>query len=449
MTAQDASLGGSAEAEWRVQSLTATELAREFGTPLFVYDTQVLKETYSGLRERLDPAIDILYSLKANPNVSVCSYLASLGAGAEVSSMVELRTALWAGVPPEHIIYLGPGKSRRELEECVRAGLGAVVCESLEELTEVDRIAQEAGTREVPVLLRVNPAFHTKGSGLAMGGKPRQFGIDYELLHGARAVISELTLARLDGFHVYMGTRFLNAADIVHNTEQILSATAELAKVLDIELRTVDFGGGFGVAYFDNETDLDIDTLTSGINRASREFLREHPDCRLINELGRYLTAMSGTYMVQVLYVKESMGERFVVTDGGTNHHMAAVGVGSFVKRNFPIRALSAPGAEKGGLCTVTGPLCTPNDVLGKRVALPAVRPGDLVGVERSGAYGPSASPGLFLSHGFPGEVLVHDGTPHLVRVPDQDDDLLAKQRLVSFTTTAQNTHPPQERSHV
>lgn len=127
------------------------------------------------------------------------------------------------------------------------------------------------------------------------------------------------------------------------------------------------------------------------------------------------------------------MGEQFVVADGGTNHHMAAVGIGSFVKRNFPIRSLTRYAEEPVGAYTVTGPLCTPNDVIGKRVALPPSPCGDLIGVELSGAYGPSASPGLFLSHGFPAEVMVHDGAAHLVRSRDTVEDLLGKQRLIDF----------------
>jgi diaminopimelate decarboxylase len=136
-------------------------------------------------------------------------------------------------------------------------------------------------------------------------------------------------------------------------------------------------------------------------------------------------------YVVGVRYVKQSRGESFVVADGGTNHHMAAVGIGSFVKRNFPIRSLSRADEPADQPYTVVGPLCTPNDVLAKDVLLPQQRPGDLIGVLRSGAYGPTASPGLFLSHGYPAEVLVLDGAAHLVRVRDTIDDLLRPQRLV------------------
>lgn len=206
---------------------------------------------------------------------------------------------------------------------------------------------------------------------------------------------------------------------------------ADLAHRNGIDLRTVDIGGGWGIPYFDNEQPLDLDEVTAGVNQAVAEFLTGHPGCRIIMELGRFLAAPCGTYVTRALYVKESSGHRFVVADGGTNHHMAAVGIGSFVKRNFPIELLSRTGEQADRPVTVTGPLCTPNDVLGKQVLLPDVRPGDLLGVRRSGAYGPTASPGLFLSHGHPAEVLVDHGVAHLVRRRDTAADLIDKQSLI------------------
>lgn len=420
--------------EFHVQGIPVSQIAEEYGTPLFVYDADVLRSVYTSLRERLHPAVDIFYSLKANPNISVSAYLASLGAGAEISSMVELMTVQRAGIPPKDVIFLGPGKTRDELEACMASGIHAVVCESLDEVRRLEEIAAAAGREEVPVLLRINPDFHTKGSGLAMGGKPRQFGIDADVLRRSRELIAGLRRVRVRGFHAYMGTRFLNADDLVHNTREILALADELAGRLGIELRTVDFGGGFGVAYFENEKDLDLEAAVAGINDVVAPFAKAHPGCRLINELGRYLAATCGTYVVRALYVKESMGEQFVIADGGTNHHMAAVGIGSFVKRNFPIRSLTRYDDEVAHSYTVTGPLCTPNDVIGKKVQLPRVEAGDLLGVERSGAYGPTASPGLFLSHGFPSEVLVHEGVAHLVRERDRKEELLEKQRIVDFT---------------
>ncbi|SDW50043.1 diaminopimelate decarboxylase [Amycolatopsis xylanica] len=412
-----------------VQGLPIAELADEFGTPFYLYDADVLASTYTTLRKLLHPALELYYSLKANPNVSVCAELVDLGAGAEVSSGIELRTAAAAGAKAEHTIFLGPGKSDEELRACVDAGIRAIVVESETELRRLDRLV--AGRAPVDVLLRVNPSFSTKGSGLSMGGKPRQFGIDEEDFPAVVAVAAGLPGIRIRGVHAYLGTRILNHADIVHNTAGVLRMADELRRRCGIELETVDVGGGLGVAYFENEADLDVEAMATGVNEVIAEFAAAHPETRLIMELGRYLVALAGTYVVRVRDVKRSRGETFAVADGGTNHHMAAVGIGSFVKRNFPIRALSSVDESAMSTYTVTGPLCTPNDVLGKRVQLPGVEVGDLLGVERSGAYGPTASPVQFLSHGYPAEVLVRAGVAHLVRRRDTAEDILDRQLLI------------------
>ncbi|MFI6693453.1 diaminopimelate decarboxylase [Streptomyces sp. NPDC050433] len=420
--------------EIHVQGIPASALADRFGTPLFVYDTEILESTFRTLREELPEEIDIFYSLKANPNISVCAFLGTLGACAEVSSYTELLTALRAGIAPSDIIFLGPGKDERELAACVEAGIHAVVCESLAELQLLDDLLESSGGGTFPVMLRVNPAFAGKGSGLAMGGKPRQFGIDEETVRRSKEQLAALQHVEVIGLHAYMGTRILDAADVVHNTRRILATAEDLAGELGIPLRTVDIGGGLGVAYFDGEADPDVAALGTGMREVVIPFTQRHPGCRVIMELGRYLAARAGTYMVRARYVKQSMGEWFVVADGGTNHHMAAVGIGSFVKRNFPVRHMSRPGGRADRRYSLTGPLCTPNDVVAKKVALPQVRPGDLLGVERSGAYGPTASPGLFLSHGFPAEVVVHRGEAHLVRERDTPEDLLSRQQLADFS---------------
>jgi diaminopimelate decarboxylase len=408
----------------------AAELADRFGTPLYVYDAGVLASTYTGLRECLSSAVGLFYSVKANPNVSVCAAMTSLGAGLEVSSLAELETARWAGATGQNTVFAGPGKSERELRACASHGV-TVVCESLAELAALDELSGPGAAP--PVLLRVNPVFTTKGARLSMGGKPRQFGIDHEILRQSGQALRGLRRVRVSGIHAYLGTRILDASGIVENTAGILAAAEELSAELEFPLQTVDIGGGLGVAYFDNEKDLDVSEVASGVNRAVTSFSGRYPGCRIIMELGRFLVARCGTYIVRVRYVKESKGEWFAVTDGGMNHHMAAVGVGSFAKRNFPVCPATRYGEQATRAYTVTGPLCTPDDVLAKHVELPEVRPGDLLAVERSGAYGPTASPGLFLSHGYPAEVLVTHGVPHLVRRRDTVADMLGKQYLVPY----------------
>ncbi|WP_051899039.1 diaminopimelate decarboxylase [Sciscionella sediminilitoris] len=418
----------STRTEFTVQGIPVSAIAAEHGTPCYVYDGAELAARMRAVRTALYPGLEVFYSLKANPNISICALLHENGARAEVSSLAELHTALRAGVAPEDILFLGPGKSEAELRACLETGIHAIICESFGELDRISALAAESGVT-ARVVLRVNPDFAVKGSGLTMGGKPRQFGIDAAQLFEAEP----LTRAhvRLIGVQVYMGTRILAEEPIAENTRRILDLAQRLARHHRFELELVDIGGGLGVAYFEKETDLDLDVLAGLLNPLLEKFAADHPGTRLVMELGRYLTATAGLYVTRVEYVKTSNGERFAVTDGGTNHHMAAVGIGSFVKRNFPMRVLGAAEDAATEPWNVTGPLCTPNDTIGKKVALPAVEPGDLIGVLRSGAYGPSASPVHFLSHGHPAEVLVHEGRAHLIREADGVEDLLGKQRLL------------------
>lgn len=415
---------------FEVQGIGITELAEEFGTPLYLYDGEEISSRFRGLREQLHPALEVFYSLKANPNISICSLLYRCGARAEVSSLTELVTARRAGVEPHDIIFLGPGKSRTELAACLDEDIHAIVCESLGELALIDEVARERGVT-ARVALRVNPSFSVKGSGLTMGGKPRQFGIDEEqLLAEAPGLAARHPGVRLMGVQVYLGTRILGEDTVVENTRRILDLAERIAAHLDFPLETVDIGGGLGIAYFDNEKDLDLAELTAQLNPLIEGFRVRHPDTRMIMELGRFLVAASGTYVTRVRYTKTSMGENFAVTDGGTNHHMAAVGIGSYVKRNFPMAALERIDEPTTEPWHITGPLCTPNDVVGKKVPMPPLRAGELVGVHRSGAYGPTASPVHFLSHGYPSEVLVLDGQAHLIRERDDAEVMLGRQRL-------------------
>ncbi|MFS8098611.1 type III PLP-dependent enzyme [Lentzea alba] len=419
-------------------SLDFHALAAEFGTPLYVYDGDVLLDDFSTLRALAPEPLEIFYSLKANPNITVFDLLRRAGARAEVSSLAELRTVLKAGAAPENIIFLGPGKNEAELTACLDAGVYAIVAESFEELELIDELTEESGRRQ-RVLLRINPARPPSAARLTMGGKPRQFGVDEELVLSSGSRLREFTHACVRGVHAYLGTRILDAKAVADNTRYVLDLALRVAESTGIPLDAVDIGGGLGVPYFENETELDVEQLGVELDQAVDTFRSMRPNTRLIMEAGRFPTARCGTYLVSVRSVKRSLGEDFAITDGGTHQHMAAVGVGSFVKRNFPVALLSRETDEPTGPWHLTGPLCTPNDVIAKNAQLPPLRKGDLVGVLMSGAYGPTASPGLFLGHGHPAEVVVLGGVPRLVRDRDTVDDVLARQILCEFPDTTPN----------
>lgn len=386
------------------------------GTPFYLYKASALRERVAALREQL-PYVDFFYSLKANPNMNVVGVLVDAGTGAEVSSRLELETALAAGATPDRILMVGPGKSEDELQRAVALGLKAIVIESIEELSEIDRLAAYEG-RIQSVAIRVNPDFKVSGARLAMSGRATQFGVDQTCLSDAVRRLQKLPHLRLVGLHVYMGTRILSEATLAENTRQVLALAETLTSELNQPLEFVDVGGGFGVPYYDNEAELDISEVGKALRKPIQVFCIQHPKTRVAIELGRYLVAEAGYFVTSVRRTKLTKGERFVICDGGSNVHSAAAGQGVF-RRNFPVTIVPRvprKTASAAQTVTITGPLCTPMDLLAKDVELAAPVPGDLICIHQSGAYGPSASPVDFLGFGAPAEVLADNDRLVLAR---------------------------------
>jgi diaminopimelate decarboxylase len=178
-------------------------------------------------------------------------------------------------------------------------------------------------------------------------------------------------------------------------------------------MRSIDLGGGLGIPYHAGDEPLDLARVRRGLP-ALTQMKRAEPlleDARVIVEPGRYLAGPGGLYVARVIASKLSRDTRFVVTDGGMHHHLAASGnLGQVIKRDYPVLAPARMNATNLQRSTVVGPLCTPLDTLARAAELPQLQAGDLVAVMQSGAYGLSASPTGFLSHPAPAEILVDNG---------------------------------------
>jgi diaminopimelate decarboxylase len=397
---------------------------KQYETPFFLYSTEVIRKHIADLYAAFHDELDVFYSFKANPNMSVCAFMRTEGVHAEICSRSELYLAQAAGFDPQNIIFVGPAKDEKTLRHLIDTDIYAIVVENVLELEYISRISKAVGKR-TRIALRLNPHFSNPKAPLKMGGVPSQFGMDAQELVKARDYLGDPYL-KIIGLHVYNGTRILDAASIAMNCEAIFSLAEQVTRELHIPLEMLDIGGGFGVPYFEGEPALDIDSLRSAMAKPLRQFRKQFPHARLITESGRYLVANSGLLLSEVLYVKRAFGKNFAITNAGINCHMAATGIGSFLRRNFPVSCFNK--SDGGGeLYTVTGPLCTPSDIIAQDVMLPKLVPGDFIQVGMSGAYGPSASPSYFLSHGFPKELLLHDGVIHLVRERDEFADIFRK----------------------
>ena len=415
------------EGELRVGGVGVGAIAEAIGTPVFVYDTDILQRQLDLLRGTLPDRFHLCYSVKANPNPAILRFFVEQGVGLEIASSGELVQALAAGCAASRILFAGPGKTEAELTMAVDRGIGEIHVESLTEALRLGRVARSAG-RKVRVALRVNPSAEVEGGGMRMGARAVPFGIDEDQLEPVVAAILQEPFLEIVGLHLFVGTQILDHEVLLRQYQEGLKIARGLADRIGRPLETVDLGGGLGVPYFPHEKRLDMAALGEGLQALSREVAGDPrlAGARFLLEPGRFLVAEAGVYVSRVTDVKISRGKTFVVTDGGMHHHLAASGnLGQTIKRNFPQAVLNRLDQAPVGPADVVGPLCTPLDTLGRGVMLPAVEVGDLVGVFQSGAYGASASPVGFLSRPAPAEVLVEGGEIRVVRSPGTPEDYL------------------------
>lgn len=403
---------------------------RQYGTPSYVYDGEELRKSYYSLRGALPACVDVFYALKVNPNVSLVNLLVEEGACTEVCSLAELEIAIKAGSKPENIIFLGPSKKEYEHRRALELGIYALVVESEEELKRVSNLAQELNTT-AQIAIRINPNFSAKGSPWKMGGRPTHFGIEENTALENFGKYVNYPNVNIRGIHVYNGTKILDAQSVYDNCKYILNLYEQIENKYHLNFSMVDVGGGMGVPYFSNEKELDMVLFKELLTSLFKDYNKKHPNTRIIMESGRFIMGKAGQLVVQVNNIKENHGKTFVVTDGGTNCHLAAIGTGSVIKKNFPLENISAESTAEERQYNVSGPLCSPDDLLGRNINLKEVKTGDYIRVKMSGAYGPTASPVLFHSHGFPAEILIEKDQIYLIRERDEIKDIMGKQILI------------------
>lgn len=405
-----------------MEDKTLRDIAKKHGTPVYVYDTDKILSQYGMLKDSLPEECGIFYSMKANPLLGICQLFKNLRSGIEVASSGELYTALAAGFPPEKIIFTSPGKTYDELEYAIDTGIYSINIESLDEAQMINRIAMEK-SRKVDIAVRINPDFDVAGTGIKMSGVPTQFGIDQIQLGDAFEILKSLPNINIIGIHIYTGTQALNAHNIVLNMEQIIKLALELSEKHTFQLKFLDLGGGFGIPYFKGDTYLDMELFRREFAQMWDKYKDQLSKTKVFVESGRFLMAEAGTYLVKVLYSKACKGNKYIVCDGGSNQHAASAFLGRHIRNNFPMHVLDK--TENKVEVNVVGPLCTPTDVIGQKVMLPEVITGDIIAVERSGAYGVTQSPGLFLSHPLPAEVGYYAGKTYVLRERGRKEDFL------------------------
>lgn len=394
-----------------ISGIDAESIIKEIGTPLFLYDAETIKDRYTYLRENMPEEVDIFYAMKANPNLAVVKLLASLGAGVEVASEGELYACEKVGINPGDIVFAGPSKTDLDIAKAVDMGIYALNAESLGEIKRINAIAATRN-KVMDVELRINPEFEVAGAAVNMGGGSKKFGIDSESVEAVIENVSSLANVRLQGIHIFAATGIQDSAGFLSNLENCFRLAREVNEN-SFKVLSIDIGGGIGIPYSDEDSELSIEGISSKISDliSKYTFIKEN-GTRIIAEPGRFLVGQSGIYVTKVIDRKHSRGRDYLLVDGGAQHLLRPALLG---KAHPTFNILKKQ--ETFVPFDVGGSLCTSIDFLGKDIQLPENSgEGDFLGVFCSGAYGYTESMPFFLSHDVAPEVLVHNGRYDVIR---------------------------------
>ena len=417
----------------RLGGLDAADLGLRFGTPLFVYDLDVIERQVDALRTALPASIEIAYAVKANPALAIVAHLGRLGLGADVASGGELATARRAGLPADRIIVTGPGKRDAELRDAVAASVRAITVESPGELDRLERIAAEAG-RRVPVLLRasVSATSHLERVRLIGDNGAGKFGMDEPDLRAAARSAARSRHLELLGIHRFGASNVLDARRLASHVDETVELARAVAAHAAVPLRLVDAGGGLGIPYEPHEESLDVAGFGRSVGILAAEWARTPGmrDVRLLLEPGRYLVGAAGAYVARVVDRKRVGKAEVAILDGGVHHLLRPVLVG----QEHRVLVLGAGHrTARSRPVTIAGPLCSGLDIFASNATLPAPAVGDLVAVLDTGAYGFTESMPFFLSHAVPAEIAVRGGRAALIRPRLEPVEWLDRQLLPAW----------------
>lgn len=397
------------------------EVARRFGTPLYLYDAAVVDDRVRVFQETFrDVDLLLAYSVKANGNLALLHRISRLGAGADIVSEGELYRALRAGVPAERVVFAGVGKRVSELRAAVEAGVHGVHVESGAELELLASVARDVG-RPGPFAVRINPDVHapTPHEYTRTGHASSKFGVPVaEALEFYRRAHDRKAL-EIRGVDVHIGSQ----VDELEPYERALERSLEVVEALageGIGVEYLDLGGGFGVPNEPGKGRFDLEGLARRIVPRVRE-----AGLRLVLEPGRAVVAEAGLLVTRVLYVKEQGGTTCVVTDAGMTDFLRPSHYGA----HHPIEPVVERTGRKRRVVDVVGPVCESGDFLARNRELPLPRPGDLVAVRNAGAYGFVMSMN-YNGRPRPAEVLVDGDAAHVIRSRESKRDLMRGERI-------------------
>ena len=410
------------QGELHVEQVPTGLLANQFGTPLYVYSREGLTRGYQAYESALgDWPHMICYAVKANSNLAVLNVLARLGAGFDIVSVGELERVLAAGGDANRVVFSGVGKQKDEIRRALEAG---VHCFNVESEQEIDRIQAEARALDTiaAISLRVNPDVDARTHPyISTGLKENKFGIDFNRAVEIYSRAAGMSHLKIVGVDCHIGSQLTTNQPFIDALDCLLVLVDQL-KVLGIELKHIDIGGGLGIQYQDEE----ISSPDSLIGQVKQRLLESgHSHLALLVEPGRSIAAQAGIMLTRIELIKQTPYKNFAIVDGAMNDLIRP----SIYSAWHKIQNTLASSAAEPDIYDIVGPVCETGDFLGKEREL-AISEGDLLAVYSSGAYGFVMSSN-YNSRNRPAEIMVDGDQAHLVRRRETIEDQLSPETII------------------
>lgn len=403
-----------------IEEVKLEEIASRYGTPCYVYSAKMLENNWHSFTNAFRSIPNIIcYAVKANSNLAILHLLTRLGSGFDIVSLGELERVIKAGGSPDKIVFSGVGKQTHEITKALEYSIHCIDVESISELERINNIAGSIG-KIATIALRVNPNIDAKTHAhITTGLDENKFGININNVLNICQQLTSMKNVKLTGLAAHIGSQITEIKPFSDAIDQLLQIYQQL-KELNIEITTINIGGGLGITYYDEKPPSLTDYATAIIEKINMLPIT------LILEPGRSIIGNAGILLTTIEYIKETDKRNFAIVDAGMNDLLRPALYDAW-QPILPVTNRSLPMKKYD----VAGPVCESADFLGKDREL-AIMSGDLLAIDCAGAYGFSMSSN-YNSRCRPAEILVTGKNVHLIRHREQITDLFAHEVIPSF----------------
>ena len=395
-----------------IEKLSIANIARKNKTPFYIYSENQIKENYIkfvDVFKKVKPLI--CFAVKSNSNLSILRSLGKLGAGMDVVSGGELLKALKAGINPNKIVFSGVGKNEEELKIAIKKKILLINCESESEAKLIDKIAKKSN-KKVSIGFRLNPNIDAKTHKKISTGKANnKFGISIKNFSFFLKEIKKLKNINLEALSVHIGSQILTDAPY----KRVLTVLSKLIKNLDLNLKYIDLGGGFGISYAKKDKPINLKKYSSLVYNLSKKL-----NCRIIFEPGRSIVGNSGILVSKIQYIKKGTNKKFIILDTGMNDFMRPALYGASHKMLPSIKKSINPKKTY----EIVGPICESTDRFTTLKSFQVLKENDFIVICDVGAYGMSLSSNYNLRPK-PIELLIKGSKIKIIRKRQKHKDLM------------------------